>query len=156
MAYKAHPMIGPEMTRRFLLPCWSAWGGILRAHQVPIYGCDSDGDITTLIPVMLEAGINLVDPMEVAAGIDLPALRTQYGRRLAFAGGVDKREMARGGARLSAEIARLRPVMAAGGYIPGCDHGVPSDVSWPDYCHYVAELARATGWLAPSRTLVAV
>ena len=31
------------------------------------------------------------------------------------------------------ELKRLRPVIKSGGYIPGCDHGVPHDVSWENY-----------------------
>ena len=38
-------------------------------------------------------------------------------------------------------------IIQAGGYIPSCDHGVPSDVSWPDFVYYVKLLAKATGWL---------
>lgn len=147
MAYKAHPMIGPEMTREFLLPSYIRWGEVLRRHGVPVYGIDSDGEITSLIPIWIEAGVHVVDPMEVAAGIDLPALRAQYGKRIAFRGGIDKRCMAAGGSKIVDEINRLKPVIATGGFIPGCDHGVPSDVSWPDYARYVKLLARATGWL---------
>jgi hypothetical protein len=61
--------------------------------------------------------------------------------------GVDKRAIAKGGAAIKEEIARVRPVIASGGYIPGCDHGVPADVSWPDFVRYVGLLARATGWM---------
>jgi len=147
MAYKSHPMIGPEMTREFLLPCYQRWGEVLRKHGVPIYGIDSDGDIRTLIPVWIDAGVQVVDPMEVAAGIDLPGLRAVFGKRMAFRGGIDKRCMAAGGQRIADEINRLVPVMRSGGYIPGCDHGVPSDISWPDYVRYVELLARATAWL---------
>ena len=35
----------------------------------------------------------------------------------------------------------------AGGNIPGCDHGVPSDVSWPNFVYYTKLLAQATGWM---------
>jgi hypothetical protein len=42
---------------------------------------------------------------------------------------------------------RLEPVVRGGGYIPGCDHGVPPDVSWPDFLHYARLLAEMTGWL---------
>ena len=66
---------------------------------------------------------------------------------MAYSGGVDKRAMARGGAVIAAEIERLRPVIDDGGYIPSCDHGVPADVSWPNYVEYVRLLAGATGWL---------
>jgi uroporphyrinogen decarboxylase len=74
-------------------------------------------------------------------------LRATFGRRLAFFGGIDKRAMAKGGATLAAEIERVRPVIEDGGYIPSCDHGVPADVSWPNYVQCTRLLAQATGWL---------
>ena len=147
MAYKQFSMISPAMAREFLLPVWSRWGEIVRRAGVPLYGMDSDGYVGELIPLWIEAGINVCDPMEVAAGNDIVAFRRQFGRHMAFCGGVDKRAMARGGRVIEDEIARLRPLVADGGYIPSCDHGVPADVSWPDYVYYVELLARATGWL---------
>ena len=147
MAYKAHSMLSPEMCREFLLPCWKAWGEIIRGAGVPVYAVDSDGYIGELIPIWMEAGINACDPIEVAAGNDIAVFRQRFGREMAYRGGVDKREMAKGGVHIEREIKRLRPIIDDGGYIPGCDHGVPSDVSWPDYVHYVKLLAQATGWL---------
>jgi uroporphyrinogen decarboxylase len=147
MAYKQFSMVSPAMAREYLLPVWRRWGNIVRAAGVPLYGMDSDGFVGELIPLWIEAGINVCDPMEVAAGNDLVAFRRQFGRRMAFRGGVDKRAMARGGKAIEDEIARLRPVIEDGGYIPSCDHGVPADVAWPDYVRYVGLLARATGWL---------
>jgi uroporphyrinogen-III decarboxylase len=147
MAYKEKPMIGPAMCRQFLLPCWSAWVAQARSAGVPILEIDSDGCTNELIPVWLQAGMNSVSPMEVAAGNDLPALRRQYGQAIAFRGGVDKRKMAVGGQAIRHEIARLQPVIDSGGYIPGCDHGVPSDVSWPNFLDYCRLLAEATGWI---------
>jgi hypothetical protein len=147
MAYKSFSMISPAMTREFLLPTYRQWGEVLRSAGVPLYGMDSDGFIGELIPIWAEAGINVCDPVEVAAGNDLNEFRRQFGRKMAYCGGVDKRAMAKGGAVIEAEIRRLLPVMQDGGYIPSCDHGVPSDVSWPDYQYYVKLLAKATGWL---------
>ena len=85
--------------------------------------------------------------MEVAAGNDIAAFRRQFGQTMAFFGGVDKRAMAKGGEVIRAEVQRLDPVIRSGGYIPSCDHGVPADVSWPNYVDYVKLLARATGWV---------
>ncbi|MFP4139875.1 MAG: hypothetical protein ACOCZU_02840 [Planctomycetota bacterium] len=34
-----------------------------------------------------------------------------------------------------------------GGFIPGCDHGVPADVSWGNFIEYSRRLAQMTGWL---------
>ncbi len=108
---------------------------------------DSDGKIHELIPIWIESGINTCNPMEVAAGNDLAALRAEHGRRMAFRGGVDKRAIAAGGDVIVRELDRLAPVVRDGGYIPGCDHGVPSDISWPDFVRYSRMLAELTGWL---------
>jgi len=85
--------------------------------------------------------------VEVAAGNDLPAYRREYGNRIAFRGGVDKRNMARGGDDIKREVERLQPVIETGGYIPGCDHGIPPDVSWPAMVEFARLLASSTGWL---------
>lgn len=147
MAYKCFSMISPAMAREYLLPTWKRWGEIIRGAGVPVYAVDSDGYIGELIPLWIEAGINACDPIEVAAGNDINAFRKKFGKSMAYRGGVDKRAMARGGKTIELEIERLRPVIEDGGYIPSCDHGVPPDVSWPDYAHYVSCLAKATGWI---------
>lgn len=147
MAFKKYPMISPEMTRQFILPTYKRWGELIRGSGVPIYGIDSDGFIGSLIPVWLDAGVNLCDPIEVAAGNDLPAMRREFGKRMAYRGGVDKRAMAEGGVAIEKEIDRLKPVIEEGGFVPSCDHGVPSDVSWPNFVYYTKLLSKATGWL---------
>jgi uroporphyrinogen decarboxylase len=147
MAYKQFSMVSPAMARQYLLPTWQRWGEVIRGAGVPIYACDSDGFIGDLIPLWLEAGINACDPIEVAAGNDIVAFRKRFGRNMAYRGGIDKRCMAKGGTVIEDEIARITPVIKDGGFIPSCDHGVPADVSWPDYCYYVKLLAQATGWL---------
>jgi len=147
MAYKKFSMISPAMAREFLLPTWRRWGELIRGVGCPIYGVDSDGFVGELIPIWLEAGINACDPIEVAAGNDIVEFRRSFGREMAFRGGVDKRAMAKGGRVIEAEMKRLEPVIRDGGYIPGCDHGIPPDVSWADFVYYVGLLAQTTGWL---------
>jgi len=147
MAYKSFSMISPEMTREFLLPTYILWGEIIRGADCPVYSMDSDGFIGELIPLWIEAGVDACFPVEVAAGNDIAAFRRDFGSRMAFRGGVDKRAMAKGGDAIVHELDRLAPVIRDGGFIPGCDHAVPPDVSWPDYVRYVELLAKETGWL---------
>jgi uroporphyrinogen decarboxylase len=147
MAYKEKAMISPAMCREFLLPCWTAVGEQARSAGVPVRGMDSDGYIGELIPLWIEAGMNACDPIEVAAGNDINDFRRRFGRKMAYRGGVDKRAMAKGGKVIEAELARIEPVIRDGGYLPKCDHGVPPDVSWPDFVHYSRRLAELTGWL---------
>jgi hypothetical protein len=147
MAFKEKPMISPEMTRQFCAPCYRRWIEEAKSAGTPLFGVDSDGRIDLLVPVWLECGVNVVDPMEVAAGNDINELRARFGKRLAFQGGIDKRAMAAGRGVLRAELARIRPVIEDGGYIPSCDHGVPPDISWPNFQDYSLQLAELTGWL---------
>ena len=147
MAYKGASMISPAMVRRFCMPAWRRWSRMARAAGVPLVDVDSDGNVEELIPEWIASGVNVCDPVEVAAGNDIVALRRNHGRRMAFRGGVDKRAIARGGAIIRAELARVGAVVRDGGYIPSCDHGVPADVSWPDFVVFARLLAEMTGWL---------
>lgn len=147
MAYKEKAMISPAMTREFCQPCWNSWTAQLKTAGVPLVEIDSDGFVGGLIPIWIESGIHLSSPVEVAAGNDINAFRAEFGKDQAFLGGVDKRAMAKGGAILRAEMKRIEPVVRSGGYIPGCDHGVPSDVSWPNYLEHTRLIARMSGWL---------
>ncbi|MDZ7332737.1 MAG: hypothetical protein ONB13_08645 [candidate division KSB1 bacterium] len=147
MAYKEKAMISPEMTREFLLPAWKRWATEAKQAGVPIIDEDSDGYIGELIPIWIEAGFNVCDPIEVAAGNDMVEYRAQFGRKIAFRQGVDKRCIAKGGKAIEDELARLAPVVKSGGFIPGCDHGVPFDISWENFVHYSRLLAELTGWL---------
>jgi hypothetical protein len=148
IAYKAHSMISPRMMRRFLLPTYRKWVKAVKASGCPVVSLDSDGYIADLLPVWLEAGITCSTPLEVAAGNDIVAYRRRYGRQLAFSGGIDKRAMAAGGETLRREVMRVvPPLLEEGGYVPGCDHGVPPDVSWPNYVEFTRLLAQLGGWL---------
>lgn len=147
MAYKAHSMISPEMTRKFLKPCYDRWNAEIKASGCPIFDVDSDGYVRDLIPVWIESGINVCHPMEVAAHNDIVEYRKEFGRKMAYHGGIDKRCMARGGQALRDEMARNAPVVRDGGFIPTCDHGIPPDVSWENYIDYGRQLAQLTGWL---------
>jgi len=147
MAFKAHSMISPAMTREFLKPCYDAWHAALRQAGVKVFSMDSDGYVGELIPIWIESGLDVCDPMEVAAHNDIVAFRREFGHDIAFRGGVDKRAMAKGGDALKAEIDRIAPVVADGGYLPGCDHGVPADVSWANFVETTRLLAQVTGWL---------
>ena len=146
MAYKAHSMISPAMVRKFFLPSYCRWVSELRDAGCPLIGVDSDGYIAELIPLWIEAGINVCEPIEVAAGNDIVAYRKHFGRQMAYLGEIDKRAIAGGGEALEAEVRRVvPPLLKEGGFIPGCDHGVPPDISWKNYVAYSRRLAHLCG-----------
>jgi len=148
MAYKSFSMISPAMVRRFLKPAYDRWVPEIRRSGCPIIDMDSDGFIGELIPIWIESGINVCDPIEVAAGNDINEFRARFGNRMAYKGGIDKRAIAAGGETMRSELERVvPPMLKTGGFIPGCDHGVPHDISWPNFIEYSRLLAQMTGWL---------
>jgi uroporphyrinogen decarboxylase len=149
MAYKMHSMISPTMVRKFLLPTWRSWiQNIKNASPDTAVLMDSDGYVGELLPLWVETGFDACTPMEVAAGNDIVAFRKEYGTRIAYLGGIDKRALAKGGDVMHSELQRVvPPLLKQGGYIPSCDHGVPPDISWANFIEYTQHLARLTGWL---------
>ena len=53
--------------------------------------------------------------------------------------------MAAGGSAIRKEFDRLSGAVRDGGYIPGCDHAVPPDVTWSGFVEYSRLLPTATG-----------
>jgi hypothetical protein len=107
-----------------------------------------DGYVAELMPIGIEVGVNCTFPVEVAAGNDVVAYRRQYGKKMAYEGSIGKRALAAGGEIMQTEVLQVvLPLLEDGGFIPGCDHGVPPDISWPDYVACSRLLARLTGWL---------
>ena len=145
MAYCAGPLVGPEMFRKFALKHYRRVNEWLRAHGIEYIGLDSDGDISALIPVWLDSGINMLWPFEVQSGMDVVKVRRQYGRKLVIMGGIDKRPLVPGGETMRREVDRVMPLVEQGGYIPELDHSVPPDVSWANFCEYVAYLTHRLG-----------
>jgi uroporphyrinogen decarboxylase len=119
-----------------MLPRYRRIVDTIRAAGVDLILVDSDGDVSELIPIWLEAGINGVQPLEQAAGNDLATYRREYGRDLVMTGGIDKRALARGREHLDRELAEKLPLALEGGYLPMIDHGVPPDVSWENWQYY--------------------
>lgn len=150
MAYRTGPLAGPQLFRRFALPRYRRVVDFVRSRGVPHVCLDSDGDVSSLIPIWLDAGIDTLYPFERQAGMDVLAVRRRYGRDLRLWFGLDKRALAAGPAAIDAEIERVRPLLEEGGYVAGLDHSMPPDVSYANFRHYWRRLAEAVGREAAS------
>ncbi len=81
--------ISPEMFQRFIRMPLKRYFDV--SHE---YGCKvmkhSCGAIRDIIPIFIEDGVDVLDPVQVAAaGMDLASLVRDFGDRLSFHGGVD-------------------------------------------------------------------
>lgn len=146
MAYKGGPMIGPKMVRKYMLPRYERLNEVIRDSGCDIIYLDCDGNIDDLLPLWIEAGINLFWPLEVAAGMDPLALRKQYGKDIILAGGLDKRELMRDRESLRREVMSKVPYLAqTGPYFPSPDHLVPIDMPFDNFCYYIDLLREIRG-----------
>jgi len=137
MAYNHGPLVGPDLFRKFALPHYRRVCDWLREQGIRHIGLDSDGDISSLIPIWLDGGVNMLWPFEVQSGMDVVEVRRIYGHDLVMMGGIDKRVIAKGGEVLRREVDRVMPLVEDGGYIPELDHSVPPDIFWPVFCEYM-------------------
>jgi uroporphyrinogen decarboxylase len=103
---------------------------------------DTDGNPEAVVPLFMEAGVDILWPLERASDQDPVRLRQKFGKSLRLWGGVDKRELAKDRAAIDAHLRSLRPIVEDGGYIPSVDHTVPPDVSWDNFRHYMEQKAK--------------
>ena len=148
MCGRQGPLISPSHWAEFLGPCYRRIKAFADAHDIRLISVDTDGQPELIISPMMAAGVSYLYPMEVAAGCDVNDVRERY-PELAMMGGIDKRALAVGPDAIDAELARVRPAMEKGRYIPDLDHCIPDDVSWPNYCYYAEALRKMVGKAAP-------
>jgi len=94
----------------------------------------------------MEAGVNVLCPMEVRAGNDLVALRQEHGTHMAFSGGIDKLVLPLGRKAIDRELEQKIPfLLAEGGYLPSLDHRVVKETSLAHFAYYVKRVRELTG-----------
>ena len=137
MSMKGGPLLSPETYRTFILPHLKRLVDFFRAHNTRYVVVDTDGDPTLLIPLLMEAGIDTLWPIERASEVSPQAWRQRFGRDLRLWGGVDKRVLPQGKEAIRAHLAEFIPLIEEGGFIPTIDHTVPPDISWDQFRYYM-------------------
>ena len=137
-AGKSGPLVGPKQIEEFLRPYYRRVWEAARAAGARIFQMDSDGNLDTVLAALLGCGVTSLLPMEPAAGMDVVAVRKQYGRCLALLGGIDKFVLAKGREAIRAELRyKLQPLMREGGMVFGLDHRIPNGTPLATYRYYV-------------------
>jgi len=141
MGYKGTTFFSPDMYRRMLKPYHTR--AVQWAHDHGIVAqLHSCGDVRTLVPDILETGVDALNPLEVKAGMDPVALKQQYGGRLLLRGGINAVNWSSTEAIL-AEINRKVPVLKEnGGFIFSSDHSIPNSVSLENMKRIMEEIKR--------------
>ena len=128
MGYKGTTFFSPAMYREIVQPFHKR--AVEWAHNRGAYArLHSCGNIMSLLPDILDTGVDALNPLEVKAGMDALAIKKQYGDRLVLHGGINAVNWSNIDA-IMAEIEEKVPVLKEnGGYIFASDHSIPNDVS---------------------------
>jgi uroporphyrinogen decarboxylase len=138
LGFKHRPFMSPGMYRELIFPGHKRLFDYAHSRGLPVI-LHCDGLVESLIPHLIEAGVDCLQPLEVKAGMDAVKIKKQFGDRLSFIGGMDARVL------LSNDIDKVRheletkvPAMMAGsGYVLQVDHSVPEGVAYETYKFFV-------------------
>ena len=136
-----HGMLhSPEIFKHFMAPYYKTLVSFFRKNNIDIISVDSDGNVTELIPLLLDVGVTGMHPFEVASGMDVVKIGKEY-PGLQIWGGIDKRELAKGPSAIDIELERvILPMKKRGGYAATIDHLVPSNVSLENFRYFVKKI----------------
>jgi len=119
------PMFSPATFKQLVVPYLRATADRVHAgnKKLLLHCC---GAVRPLLPMILDAGVDMLEPIQIrAAGMDPAELKKEFGRRLCFYGGVDLQQILSRGTpqEVSNEVKRLIDILGEdGGYILGPGH----------------------------------
>ncbi|MCL2093543.1 MAG: hypothetical protein FWH12_05030 [Treponema sp.] len=136
MGYKNSTFFSKELYVNLLKPIhkraidWAHNRGI-KTH---LHSC---GNIMPFIPDLVEIGLDALNPIEIKAGMDIKALKRDFGSKLLLHGGADALYLDKPD-KILPYIEEMLPILKEnGGYIFSSDHSIPSSVSLQDYTDIV-------------------
>lgn len=89
LGHNQAPFISPASYRTVIFPWHRRIAELCHAYGAYAH-MHSHGNINQLLPMMAEAGIDMLNPVGPSDGMDLAALKQDYGDRLTLCGGVSK------------------------------------------------------------------
>jgi len=127
------PMISPKTYDEFVKPCHKTLiQAIKRNHPNIKVMIHCDGGVRPLLPGMIEAGIDILNPLQVTAGgMEPKALKRDFGDALVFQGGLDTQHLLINAtpeevAQATREL--IDTLAPGGGYLFGPSHNILADI----------------------------
>jgi uroporphyrinogen decarboxylase len=135
IAYNKGLLMSPKHFRELLYP------GFYRVVQgfkdLGLYVIKhTDGNLWSIMDLLVDAGIDCLDPIDPLAGMDLGEVKAKYGDRIALKGNVDCADLMTFGTPeevVEATKVALRQGMPGGGYILSSSNSIHSAVKPENY-----------------------
>ena len=134
-AYNKGPLMSPRHFREFFYP------GLCRVmngyKELGLYVIKhTDGNLWPILDMIIDSGIDCLDPIDPQAGMDLGDVKAKYGGRVALKGNVDCAQLMSFGTPeevIEATKESLRKGMPGGGFILSSSNSIHSSVKPQNY-----------------------
>ena len=138
-------IMGPHLWRRFIKPRFARMVAKARSYGKSVF-LHSDGDIREIVPDLIEIGLTILNPVQPDV-MDIYEIKREFGRDLAFHGGVSVQYLLPRGTQeeVRAEVRRLiGEVGENGGFIIAPTHSLGSDIPIENLVVLIEEFSRQT------------
>ncbi|MFH1740398.1 MAG: uroporphyrinogen decarboxylase family protein [bacterium] len=146
LGYSNGPFCSPKTYRELIFPHHKRIFDFFHNRGLPVL-LHSCGDVRQMVPAVIEAGIDCLQPMEAKAGVDVFSLAKEYEGQLAFMGNIDvtvlnKNDPEQVRQYVHEKVTTLRDRGVP--YIFHSDHSIPPDVHLDTY-KLALEILRSEG-----------
>jgi len=143
LGYKNKSIFSLKDFREFILPYYKQIYQACRKKGI-LVAQHSCGYIDKLLPDMVDAGLNGIQALEPAAGVDLAYLKETLGDRVCFMGGMDASRVLNFGTpkEIEEEVKRcIKSTAQGGGYFAGPSHNI-LNVPWENVLAFRAAIEK--------------
>lgn len=125
------PQISPEMYRNIVKPYHKEIFSFIKQKTDAKIFLHSCGDIYPFLEDLIDAGVDIINPVQVSAKeMEPKKLKDEFGRRLIFWGGIDEQFLINNAAKeeILAQVEETVKVLGRdGGYVAAISHNVQED-----------------------------
>lgn len=138
MGYKGSPFMSPRMYNELILPGHIKTFKHAHAKKLPVI-VHSCGFVEPLLPGLVSAGMDMLQVIEIKAGMDLHRIYKNYGEKIGLMGGIDVRTLYTNDFDIiDKELESKIPFVKQGfGYVLHSDHSIPCTVNFETYKHFI-------------------
>ncbi len=138
LGYKFAPFMSPVMYKNLVLPAHKTIIDYAKSLGLSVI-MHSCGFVEPMIDGLIEAGIDMLQVIEIKAGMDLLRIYEKYSDRLSFMGGIDVRVLFNNDeTEIDRELEKKIPaVKEKNGYVLHSDHSIPKNVNLSTYKYFI-------------------
>lgn len=131
LATQRGPMMSPATYRRTIKPHHRRYFALIKQYTDAKVFYHSCGNVEPLLEDLVDAGVEVLNPVQVAALRDPAAIKAKFGKRLSYWGGIDTQHALPHGTpeEVRAEVQlRVRQFAEGGGFVAAAVHNIQPDV----------------------------